>query len=344
VYHRPDEAQEKRVSAMAKRKEARALTSQRLTVLELGQAGGKTTAPPIALPPLRVVPPYPASPKTNSLQRQSKSYTLPVQDTDFLLRDELRGVRFALEYEKAELTLRDAGIRSTIVCFGSARIPAREQAESEMRIARGTSERRQARRRLRLSAYYEQARAFGRIVSQRGGALTRDHGLRDNVIATGGGPGIMEAACRGAADVGAPAIGFNISLPLEQEPNRYTTPELTFQFHYFAMRKMHLAMRANALAVFPGGFGTMDEMFEILTLLQTQKASPLPVVLFGRAYWRSVINFKTLFDNGMVSVADLALFEIVDDAEKAWEALLQRGLNVPNPQGKKPREKRRRNG
>jgi uncharacterized protein (TIGR00730 family) len=327
---------------MAKRKTVKAVTSRRVVALEQEGAGVKTTSIPVALAPQRVVPPYPAAPKTNSLQRQSKSYILPVQDTDFLLRDELRGVRFALEYEKAELSLRDAGIRSTVICFGSARIPSREQAESEVRVARGKNEGQQARRRLRLSAYYEQAREFGRIVSQRGGALTRDHGLRDNVIATGGGPGIMEAACRGAADVGAPAIGFNISLPMEQEPNRYTTPELTFQFHYFAMRKMHLAMRANALVVFPGGFGTMDEMFEILTLLQTAKASPLPVVLFGRAYWRSVVNFEALFDNGMVSIEDLALFEIVDDVEKAWESLVRRGLSVPSASAKKAKRKRRR--
>ena len=324
---------------MARRKQ---VTSQRPTPPAPDETGGKPASAPVAMPPFHVVPPYPAPLKTNSLQRQSRSYILPVQDMDFLLRDELRGIRFALEYEKAELTLRDAGIRSTIVCFGSARIPSREQAENEVRVARGKGARQQARRRLRLSGYYEKAREFGRIVSERGGALTRDHGLRDNVIATGGGPGIMEAACRGAADVGAPAIGFNISLPMEQEPNRYTTPELTFQFHYFAMRKMHLAMRANALVVFPGGFGTMDEMFEILTLLQTQKASPLPVVLFGRAYWRSVINFEALFDNGMISIEDLALFEIVDDAEKAWSSLLQRGLSVPNPRVRKPREKRRR--
>jgi uncharacterized protein (TIGR00730 family) len=165
--------------------------------------------------------------------------------------------------------------------------------------------------------------------------------MLDNVIATGGGPGIMEAASRGAADVGAPAIGFNISLPLEQDPNRYTTPDLTFQFHYFAMRKMHLAMRANAMAVFPGGFGTMDEMFEILTLLQTQKASPLPVVLFGKSYWREVINFSAMFEHGMVSIEDLTLFEFVDSAEHAWDSLLRRGLNVPNPQKRKPRQKRR---
>lgn len=328
---------------MARRKNTKSetLLSQRPTVLEPESAEGKTTGTPVALPSQRVIPPYPAPPK-HSAQRQSKSYVLPVQDTDFLLRDELRGVRFALEYEKAELVLRDAGIRSTIVCYGSARIPSREQAQNELRMARSKSEKQMARRRMHLSTYYEQAREFGRIASLRGGAMTRDKGMLDNVIATGGGPGIMEAASRGAADVGAPAIGFNISLPLEQDPNRFTTPDLTFQFHYFAMRKMHLAMRANAMAVFPGGFGTMDEMFEILTLLQTQKASPLPVVLFGKEYWRKVVDFSAMFDHGMVSIEDLTLFEFVDSAEHAWDSLLRRGLNVPNPQKRKPRQKRRK--
>lgn len=329
---------------MAKRKKTRdgRVLSQRPTALEPESAEGMTAGTPVALPPQRVIPPYPQPPKTNNLQRQSKSYILPVQDTDFLLRDELRGVRFALEYEKAELVLRDNGIRSTIVCYGSARIPSREQAENEHRMARSKAEKQMARQRMRLSAYYEQAREFGRIASLRGGALIKDKGMRDNVIATGGGPGIMEAACRGAADVGAPAIGFNISLPMEQDPNRFTTPELTFQFHYFAMRKMHLAMRANALVIFPGGFGTIDEMFEILTLLQTQKASPLPVVLFGKTYWQEVINFSALFDHGMVSIDDLTLFEFVDSAEQAWDSLLRRGLDVPNPQARKPRQKRRK--
>jgi uncharacterized protein (TIGR00730 family) len=328
---------------MARRKNNKdvGVLSQRPTVLEPETAEGKTAGTPVALPHQRVIPPYPAAPKQSSAQRQSKSYVLPVQDTDFLLRDELRGVRFALEYEKAELVLRDAGIRSTIVCYGSARIPSREQAENELRMARSKAEKQMARRQMHLSRYYEKAREFGRIASSRGGALTRDKGMLDNVIATGGGPGIMEAASRGAADVGAPAIGFNISLPMEQDPNRYTTPDLTFQFHYFAMRKMHLAMRANALAIFPGGFGTMDEMFEILTLLQTQKAPPLPVVLFGKNYWRSVINFSELFDHGMISLEDLALFEFVDSAEEAWESMLRRGLDVPNPQKRKPRQKRR---
>jgi len=330
---------------MPKRKTSKEqpVLSQRPTIVAPEDAGEKPAGTPVALPLQRVVPPYPAAaPKTNHLQRQSKSYILPVQDTDFLLRDELRGVRFALEYEKAELTLRDAGIRSTIICFGSARVPSREEAEAELRAARSKPEKGLARQRMTLSRYYEQAREFGRIASLRGGALIKDKGMRDNVIATGGGPGIMEAACRGAADVGAPAIGFNISLPMEQDPNRFTTPELTFQFHYFAMRKMHLAMRANALAIFPGGFGTMDEMFEILTLLQTHKAPPLPVVLFGKKYWRGVINFSAMFNQGMISLDDMALFEFVDTAEEAWESLLRRGLNVPNPQARKPRQKRRK--
>jgi uncharacterized protein (TIGR00730 family) len=327
---------------MAKGKQARATDRRRRDLAPVRQPVDETAGAEVARAPQRVIPPYPIPPKSNHRQRRSKSYVLPVQDTEFLLRDELRGVRFALEYEKAELILRDAGIRSTVICFGSARIPSREEAESEMRVARGKAERELARKRLRLSAYYEQAREFGRVVSQRGGALSRNHGLRDNVIATGGGPGIMEAACRGAADVGAPAIGFNISLPVEQEPNRFTTPDLTFQFHYFAMRKMHLVMRANALAVFPGGFGTMDEMFEILTLLQTQKASPLPVVLFGGAYWRKVVNFEALFEHGMVSIEDLVLFEVVDDVEAAWESLVRRGLSLPEAKVGKPAAKRPR--
>ena len=265
-------------------------------------------------------------------QLASPSYRLPAADVEFLItRDELRAVRFALEYEKAELLLRDAGIRSTVVVFGSARILPRERAETLVRNAHGTEERQRARRRLHQSIYYETAREFGRIVSERGGALDIHDGFRDNVIATGGGPGIMEAACRGAMDVGAPAIGFNIELPMEQRPNPYATPSLSFQFHYFGMRKMHLAMRANALAVFPGGFGTMDELFEILTLIQTRKAPPIPVVLFGRSYWRRVINFHALCEADMIAREDLSLFEIVDDVEAAWEFLWRRGLAAHTP-------------
>ena len=267
----------------------------------------------------------------NDAQLRSGSYRLAVEDSQFLLRDEIRAFRFALEFAKADLVLRDWGVRSTVVVFGSARIPSPETLEAENARAGAPRDGDHRTKRAALAHWYAEARTFGRIVSQRGGALLRDHGARDNVIATGGGPGIMEAANRGAADAGAPSIGFNISLPHEQEPNAYSTPELTFRFHYFAMRKMHLAMRANALAVFPGGFGTLDELFEILTLRQTRKAPPLPVVLFGRDYWSRVIDFDALLKFGLVSDADLGLFEIVDDAEAAWTAMVKRGLVAHTP-------------
>ena len=269
--------------------------------------------------------------KANAAQRNARSYLLPVEDTAFLLRDEMRAIRFALEYAKAELLLRDWGVRSTVVVFGGARVPSAEQAEILLKEARGSDALAIAKKRFGLSVWYEQARLFGRIVSERGGALVGDDGPRDNVIATGGGPGIMEAANRGASDAGAPSIGFNITLPHEQEPNAYSTPELTFRFHYFAMRKMHLAMRANALAVFPGGFGTMDELFELLTLQQTGKAPAMPIILFGSAYWNKIINFEALLEFGMLGPQDLQLLEIVDDAEAAWAALLRRGLKAHAP-------------
>jgi uncharacterized protein (TIGR00730 family) len=264
----------------------------------------------------------------NGKQVSSHSYLLPVEDTEFLLRDEMRSIRFALEYSKAELLLRDWGVRSTVVVFGSARVPSPEQAEAMLQAASGADALVDAKKRAAHSIWYEQARAFGRLVSERGGALNADTGPRDNVIATGGGPGIMEAANRGASEAGAPSIGFNITLPMEQQPNIYSTPDLTFRFHYFAMRKMHLAMRANALAVFPGGFGTLDELFELLTLQQTHKAPRMPVVLFDRAYWRSVVNFEAMVDAGMVAAADLALFDLVDTVEEAWATMLRRGLTA----------------
>jgi uncharacterized protein (TIGR00730 family) len=262
----------------------------------------------------------------NRAQMQSPSYILPVEDTAFLLRDEMRSTRFALEYAKAELLLRDWGVRSTVVVFGGARVPSPEAAQRMLKGARGTAARIAAQRQVALSHWYEEARRFGRIVSERCGALATKDGVRDNVIATGGGPGIMEAANRGAREAGAPTIGFNITLPQEQEPNAYSTPELTFRFHYFAMRKMHLAMRAAALAVFPGGFGTLDELFEILTLQQTHKAPPMPVVLVGTAYWKTLINFEFMIESGLLSEDHLDLFDIVDDAEAAWSSLVCRGL------------------
>ncbi|MEZ6022670.1 MAG: TIGR00730 family Rossman fold protein [Hyphomonadaceae bacterium] len=247
-------------------------------------------------------------PPANGEQMASPSFQLAVLDQDFLMSDPMRGVRFLLEYSKAEILLRQAKIVSTIVVFGSARI--REDAEGKPGI------------------WYNEARRFGRLASEHGGALTREGGERRHVIATGGGPGAMEAACRGAMEVGAPAIGFNITLPHEQEPNPYTTPELTFNFHYFAMRKMHLAMRAKALVVFPGGFGTMDELFEILTLRQTRKVTAMPIVLFDEGYWRELVNFDAMVKHGVIDAADLTLFRFADTAEAAWEALIEQGLEV----------------
>ena len=267
----------------------------------------------------------------NGAQKHSRSFLLAVEDQEFLLRDEMRPFRFGMEYAKAEYALRDWGVRSTVVVFGSARTPSAEQAEAQAKKARGAAEKRAAQKALDRSRFYEDARAFARIVSMRGGALAASGAPRDNVIATGGGPGIMEAANRGAFECGAPSIGFNITLPHEQAPNPWSTPALTFRFHYFAMRKMHLAMRANALAVFPGGFGTFDELFEVLTLAQSEKMRPVPIILFGRDYWKRVVNFAAMVDEGMIEQADLKLFEIVDNPEEGWASLLQRGLSPAAP-------------
>lgn len=252
-------------------------------------------------------------PPANTEQMNSPSFKVAALDQDFLMSEPLRGVRFLLEYEKTEQLLQAQRIRSTIVVFGSAR--TREDGPPDH------------------ARWYAEARAFGKLASERGGALCEEGGERFNVIATGGGPGAMEAACRGAMDVGAPAIGFNITLPHEQEPNAFTTPSLTFNFHYFAMRKMHLAMRAKALVVFPGGFGTMDELFELLTLRQTRKMPALPIVLFDEGYWREIVNFDAMVKHGVVDSADLTLFRFADTALGTWEALLEQGLAARFPQG-----------
>lgn len=234
------------------------------------------------------------------------SYRLALLDHDLLRSPAMRGVRLQLECAKADAALHDAGIRSTIVVFGSAKI-----------TEHGTDEHTKADH----TRWYAEARRFGRLASAMGGALNPIDGIRDNVIATGGGGGIMEAACRGAHDVGAPAIGFNIRLPRRQNPNAYTTPELTFQFHYFAIRKLHLAMRARALVVFPGGFGTLDELFEILTLRQTGRLARVPIVLVDEGYWRTLINWDHLVDTGLLARRDLRLLRFAATAAEAWSLL-----------------------
>ena len=244
---------------------------------------------------------------SNKAQMAAAAYRLPAMDMDFLLGDTTRGLRFQLEYQKAEEHLRKWGVATTVIVFGSARV--REDD---------------------ANGWYNAAREFARIVSEEGGAKLRNHEPRQNVIATGGGPGIMEAANRGAHDVGAPSIGFNITLPMEQEPNAYSTPDLTFRFHYFAMRKMHFAIRAAALVVFPGGFGTMDELFEILTLRQTGKMDDaLPVVLYDSKFWKKLIDFRQFVDTGMIHADDLALFGYADTPREAWQQLVDRGLKLP---------------
>ncbi|MGA7487502.1 MAG: LOG family protein, partial [Xanthobacteraceae bacterium] len=239
---------------------------------------------------------------------------------DFLLGDSMQGVRFLLEFAKAEERMRLWGIRTTILVLGSARI--REHRAGD-RVASADGSRRD------MSHWYDESRRFGRIVSERGGALAPVDGQRDNVIVTGGGPGIMEAANRGAADVGAPSIGFNIQLPREQEPNPYSTPDLTFLFHSFTMRKMHLAMRAAAAVAFPGGFGTLAELFEVLTQVQTRKGRIIPIVCVDRDYWTRIVNFDALLEAGVIAPADFEILKFADDAEGAWQALVAAGVTDP---------------
>jgi uncharacterized protein (TIGR00730 family) len=243
---------------------------------------------------------------SNKPQMAAAAFRLPALDPDFILGDSTRGVRFQLEYQKAEENLRDWGVDSTVVVFGSARVKEDD-----------------------AHGWYQGAREFARICSEEGGAKYKTKPLY-NVIATGGGPGIMEAANRGAYDAGAPNIGFNITLPMEQEPNPYSTPDLTFRFHYFAMRKMHFAMRAAALVVFPGGFGTMDELFELLTLRQTGKMTkPLPVVLYDSKFWTRTINFDSFVEAGLINAKDLKLFAMADTPAETWAELQRAGLDIP---------------
>ncbi|HEY0324539.1 MAG TPA: LOG family protein [Allosphingosinicella sp.] len=273
------------------------------------------------IPPQRVFSPAreeaeTAAKQTSSPQTEDPAYRLAFQDMDFLLREDLRPVRFQLELLKPELLLDEAKIASTFVMYGSARIPEPEKADSLIAAAATDHQRLIAERLKAKSHYYDEARKLARIASK---TAPDPDGWRHFVVCSGGGPSIMEAANRGAIDTGAETIGLNIVLPHEQLPNPYLTPHLSFQFHYFALRKMHFLLRARAVAVFPGGFGTFDEAFELLTLIQTGKVAPLPIVFFGREFWDRVVNFDALVEEGVVSAADLELFSFVETADEAWD-------------------------
>ncbi|MCM2291489.1 LOG family protein [Allorhizobium sp. BGMRC 0089] len=244
-------------------------------------------------------------------QTQSPSYRLAYADEEFLCREELRPVRLQLELLKPEMMLAEKGIQSTVVMFGGARIPAPGQAAW---AARNEVQKRNLEA---ASVFYDEARAFARKCSE----FSAGFDYREYVVVTGGGPGVMEAGNRGAADVGAPSIGLNIVLPHEQAPNPYVTPDLSFNFHYFAIRKMHFLMRAKAIAIFPGGFGTLDEMFEAVTLIQTKRMAPIPLILFGREFWHRIIDFDSLAEFGTIAPDDVNLLNFVETADEAWSII-----------------------
>jgi uncharacterized protein (TIGR00730 family) len=239
-------------------------------------------------------------------QTRSPTYRLAFDDPDFMLRDELRPVRLQLELLKPELIMQEYGIDSTVVLFGGARIPRPEEKDGARTPTLAA-----------LSHYYEEAREFARLITLE----SKQNGHREKVIVSGGGPGVMEAASRGAKDAEGVSVGLNIVLPHEQAPNEYVTPDLCFNFHYFAIRKMHFLMRAAAIVIFPGGFGTLDEMFESLTLIQTRRMKPVPFLLFGRAFWEKIINWEALAEAGTISPEDLELFQYVETAREAVDAI-----------------------
>lgn len=244
----------------------------------------------------------------DTAQTRSPAYRLAFSDEDFMCREELRPVRLQLELLKPEMLMSEYGIESTIVLFGGARIPEPSKAgEARTRTLAD------------LSAFYEEARRFAKAITERSLAA----GGHENVVVTGGGPGVMEAGNRGAEEAGGVSMGLNIVLPHEQAPNHYVTPELAFNFHYFAIRKMHFLMRATAIAVFPGGFGTLDELFETLTLIQTGRMNSVPVLLFGQKFWESIVDWQALSDAGTISPEDLSLFRFVETAEDALAAIDQ---------------------
>ena len=267
---------------------------------------GNYTALPRSSKTVKQVKSVPKTPQT-----QSAAYRLAFADDDFMTRRELRPVRLQLELMKTEMVLSETGIVSTVVLFGGARIPepgkhawaARNEKQKERLEAN--------------SKYYDEARRFARLCAQ----YSAQTNYREFVVTTGGGPGVMEAGNRGAADIGAPTIGLNIVLPHEQAPNIYVTPDLSFNFHYFAIRKMHFLMRAKAVAAFPGGFGTLDELFESLTLIQTGRMKKMPVILFGREFWQRIINIEALAEEGVIAPDDVNMVTFVDSADEAWQVI-----------------------
>jgi uncharacterized protein (TIGR00730 family) len=261
-------------------------------------------------------------------QAKSPSYTLAFTDDDFMFRDELLPVRVQLELLKPQVLQEEHNINSTVVVFGSARIWDQEEAEQKLKeiedLVAAEPENpvfkkalKRAKRALDNVKYYEAARELARLITQE----AQNEEDCDLFVVTGGGPGVMEAANRGAADAGGKSIGLNIVIPFEQKPNKYITPELSFQFHYFAIRKMHFLMRAKAMVALPGGFGTLDELFETLTLIQTKKIKAIPIVLLGSDYWNKVVDFNLLVEEGMIDEGDLSLFRIVDTADEAWQVI-----------------------
>ena len=254
---------------------------------------------------------------------QADAYRLAFADPEFLLRRETRGIRFQLEMLKPDLAQRDLGIENTIVVFGSARVREPAEAQEVLALAEASGDARsvsRARSLMRNAHFYDRARDFARIVARYSQRCPKEDQL---FICTGGGPGIMEAANRGAHDEHALNVGLNIALPHEQSGNRFISPELSFKFHYFALRKMHFMMRAKALVAFPGGFGTLDELFEVITLVQCKKAKPVPIVLFGTEYWKRLIHFDVLVEEGMISPEDVNLFVFVDDPQHAWDHIVK---------------------
>jgi uncharacterized protein (TIGR00730 family) len=278
----------------------------------------------------------------------SPSYRLAEEDIEFIGRPEQRAVRMQLELQKAETVLRESGIRSTVVVFGGTRIVPKLEAQARLdevklhlkRLPDDAKARREVARAesvLAKSHFYDEAREFGRLVSDYCTSAHEEDDKCDLVIMTGGGPGIMEAANRGAFEIGAQSVGLNIVLPHEQEPNPYITPELCLQFHYFAMRKFHFILRAAALVIFPGGFGTLDELFEVLTLRQTGRMQEIPVIMYGSDYWNSIIDFQALADEGVVADEHLKLLQYADSPEAAWKIVVDfHRLGHSEPAPKEP--------